>query len=197
MHKVGHPVHMRSCRLSRISAFTVVLCLLLATLTAAVVWAQSDESFDPLFRRLAGDYEVAVRWLPPAPQVGYVNIALKPTIAATGESVADARILIVAEEAVEEPVFEVVAVNSPDSPTVYRANMKFEEAGNWILHIQVDSPTSGRADFRAPIVVLPAPIEPGLEGGWVFLGIVIVLVGGSIYLFMSSRRARAAREAGL
>ncbi len=192
-----HTIHKRMPRLSRISAFTVVLCLLLATLTAAVVWAQSDESFDPLFRRQAGDYEVAVRWLPPAPQVGYVNIALKPTIAATGESVADARILVVAEEAVEEPVFEVVAVNSPDSPTVYRANMKFEEAGNWILHIQVDSPTSGRADFRAPIVVLPAPIEPGLEGGWVFLGIVIVLVGGSIYLFMSSRRARAAREAGL
>ena len=96
----------------------------------------------------------------------------------------------------EEPVFEVVAVNSPDSPTVYRANMKFEEAGNWILHIQVDSPTSGQADFRAPIVVLPAPIEPGLEGGWVFLGIVIALTAGSVYLIISSRRARAAREAG-
>ena len=186
-------------RLFRISSIAVVLCLLLAGITT-VVWAQSDESFDPLFVRTAGDFEVAVRWLPPAPQVGFVNIALKPTIADTGEPVTDARVLVVVErslvvngENVIEPDFEVVAVNNPESPTVYRANMKFEEAGNWVLHIQVDSPTSGHADFRAPIVTLPPPIEPGLEGGWVFLGIFIVLLAGSAYLVFSSRRARAAR----
>ncbi|MCY4654289.1 MAG: hypothetical protein OXC95_14135 [Dehalococcoidia bacterium] len=190
-------------RLFRISAFAVVLCLLLAGITT-VVWAQSDERFDPLFVRTVGDFEVAVRWLPPAPQVGFVNIALKPTIADTGEPVTDARVLVVAErslvvngENVIEPDFEVVAVNNPEEPTIYRANMKFEEAGNWVLHIQIDSPTSGQADFRAPIVTLPPPIEPGLEGGWVFLGIFIVLLAGSAYLVFSSRRARAAREAGL
>ena len=188
-------------RLFRISSIAVGLCLLLAGMTT-VVRAQSDEDFDPLFVRPAGDFEVAVRWLPPAPQVGFVNVALKPTLAATGESVTDARILIVAErslvingESVTEPDFEVVAVNNPESPTVYRANMKFEEAGNWILHIQIDSPTAGQADFRAPIVTLPPPIEPGMEGGWVFLGIFIVLLAGSAYLVISSRRARAAREA--
>lgn len=190
-------------RLFRICSIAVALCALLAGM-GAVAWAQSDEDFDPLFIRKVGDMEVGVRWLPPAPQVGYVNVALKPTIAATGESVTDARILIVAErslvvkgESVTEPDFEVVAVNNPESPTVYRANMKFEEAGNWILHIQIDSPTAGRVDFRAPIVTLPPPIEPGLEGGWVFLGIVIALTAGSVYLVISSRRARAAREAGL
>ena len=188
-------------RLFRISSIAVVLCLLLAGMTT-VARAQSDEDFDPLFVRPAGDFEVAVRWLPPAPQVGFVNVALKPTLAATGESVTDARILIVAErslvingESVTEPDFEVVAVNNPESPTVYRANMKFEEAGNWILHIQIDSPTAGQTDFRAPIVTLPPPIEPGMEGGWVFLGIFIVLLAGSAYLVISSRRARAAREA--
>ena len=188
-------------RLFRISSIAVALCLLLAGLTS-VARAQSDESFDPLFVRTAGDFEVAVRWLPPAPQVGIVNVALKPTLAATGEPVTDARVLIVAErslvvngESVREPDFEVVAVNNPESPTVYRANMKFEEAGNWILHIQIDSPTAGQADFRAPIVTLPPPIEPGMEGGWVFLGIFIVLLAGSAYLIFSSRRARAARQA--
>lgn len=189
-------------RTFQIFGIAVALCVLAAGLTAAV-HAQSDEDFDPLFVRTAGDFEVGVRWLPPAPQVGIVNVALKPTVAATGEPVTDARVLIVAEhslvvngESVIEPDFEVVAVNNPEEPTVYRANMKFEEAGNWVLHIQIDSPTSGHADFRAPIVTLPPPIEPGLEGGWVFLGIVIVLSAGSIYLVISSRRARAAREAG-
>ena len=189
-------------RLFRVVAFAGALCLLMAALTA-VARAQSDERFDPLFTRPAGDFEVGVRWLPPAPQVGFVNVALKPTVAATGEPVTDARVVVVAErslvvngESVVEPDFEVVAVNNPEEPTVYRANMKFEEAGNWVLHIQIDSPTAGRADFRAPIVTLPPPIEPGVEGGWVFLGIVIVLAAGSVYLVMSSRRARAARDAG-
>ena len=189
-------------QLFRISVFAVVMCLLLAGITT-VVRAQSDESFDPLFVRSVGNFDVGVRWLPPAPQVGIVNIAVKPTIAATGETVKDARILLVAErslvvngENVIEPDFEVVAVNNPEEPTVYRANMKFEEAGNWVLHIQIDSPTAGQADFRAPIVTLPPPIEPGMEGGWVFLGIFIVLLAGSAYLIFSSRRAQAAREAG-
>ena len=192
-------IHKIMRRSFRISAFAVALCLLMTGLTAAV-HAQSDEDFDPLFVRPAGDFEVGVRWLPPAPQVGIVNVALKPTIAATGEAVTDARVVVVAEhslvvngESVMEPDFEVVAVNNPEEPTVYRANMKFEEAGNWVLHIQIDSPTSGQADFRAPIVTLPPPIEPGLEGGWVFLGIVIVLLAGSAYLVFSSRRAQAAR----
>ncbi len=182
-------------QLSLTLAIAAIICLSLPVLNEAR--AQSDESFDPLFVRPAGYFEVAVRWLPPAPQVGLVNIALKPMIAETGEPITDARVLLVAEEAVEEPVFEVVAVNNPEKPTVYRANMKFEEAGNWILHIQIDSPTHGYADFRAPIVLLPPPIEPGLEGGWVFLGIIIALTAGSVYLVFSSRRARAAREAGL
>ena len=189
-------------QLFRISVFAVVMCLLLAGITT-VVRAQSDESFDPLFVRSVGNFDVGVRWLPPAPQVGIVNIAVKPTIAATGETVKDARILLVAErslvingENVIEPDFEVVAVNNPEEPTIYRANMKFEEAGNWVLHIQIDSPTAGQADFRAPIVTLPPPIEPGMEGGWVFLGIFIVLLAGSAYLIFSSRRAQAAREAG-
>lgn len=184
----------------RVFGFAVALCVLVAGLTGAVAWAQSDERFDPLFVRPAGDFEVGVRWLPPAPQVGIVNIAVNPTVAATGEPVTDARVLIVAErslvvngESVMEPDFEVVAVNNPESPAVYRANMKFEEAGNWVLHIQIDSPTTGQAEFRAPIVTLPPPIEPGLEGGWVFLGIVIVLLAGSAYLVISSRRAQAAR----
>ncbi len=184
-------------RILQFSVFGAALCLLLAGLTGTVVRAQSDESFDPLFIRRAGDFEVAVRWLPPAPQVGFVNIALKPTLASTGRPVTDARVLLVAEETVGDPVFEVVAVNNPDSPTVYRANMKFEEAGNWTLHIRLDSPSSGQADFRAPIVVLPQPIEPGAGGGWVFLGIIIVLGGGGVYLFISSKRARLAREANL
>ena len=173
----------------------VALGIALSALLGQGVHAQSEETFDPLFSREAGPFDVAMGWVPPSPQVGYVNIAVKPALVESGEPVTDARILLVAEDEPGSPVFEVVAVNSPTSPTVYRANLKFEEAGNWVLHVQVDSRNAGTGDFRSPIVILPAPIEPGAQGGWVFLGIVVVLAAGGLYVAWSIRKAQAAQQA--
>ena len=164
-----------------------------------------DADFDPLFVRAAAPFEVAVRWLPPAPQVGFVNVAVKPALAGSGEPVMDARVRILAEgeersgimariAGESDPDFEVLAVNSPASPFVYRATMKFEGAGNWTLRFSVDSPTAGAAEFAAPIVILPPPIPPGGQGGWAFLGIVLALSAGGAYVVWSIRKAQASQR---
>ena len=172
-----------------------VLAVSLAALVPDRAGAQSDEAFDPLFSREVGPFDIAMSWVPPSPQVGFVNVAVKPTLIADDSPVTDARVLLVAEDEPESPVFEVVAVNTPISPTIYRANLKFEEAGNWVLHVQVNSPSAGTGDFRSPIVILPQPIEPGAQGGWAFLGIVVALSAGSLYVVWSIRKAQAARRA--
>lgn len=200
----------------RLAVFALGAALALAfglafALAAGSVRAQSPgdadgEDFDPLFVRRAEPFDVAVRWLPPAPQVGFVNVAVKPTLASSGESVMDARVRIIAEgeersgvlariAGESDPDFEVLAVNSPASPFVYRATMKFEEAGNWVMRFEVDSPSAGASEFQAPIVVLPAPIPPGGQGAWAFLGIVIALSAGSAYVVWSIRKAQASRRA--
>ena len=175
-------------------ALIVVVALVLAVAVPLGVYAQTDETFQPLFSREAGPFDVAMSWVPPSPQVGIINVGVKPTLAADGSPVTDARILLVAESEPEHPEFEVVAVNTPNHPGVYRANLKFEEAGNWVLHVQISSPSMGQADFRSPLVILPAPIQPGAEGGWVFLGVFIVLAAGSVYIVMAIRKAQAARR---
>ena len=175
-------------------ALIVVAALALAVAVPLGVYAQTDETFQPLFSREAGPFDVAMSWVPPSPQVGIINVGVKPTLAADGSPVTDARILLVAESEPEHPEFEVVAVNTPNHPGVYRANLKFEEAGNWVLHVQISSPSMGQADFRSPLVILPAPIQPGAEGGWVFLGVFIVLAAGSVYIVMAIRKAQAARR---
>jgi len=159
--------------------------------------AQSDETFQPLFKREAGPFDVAMSWVPPSPQVGIINIGVKPALLSDGSPVTDARITLVAESEPDHPEFEVVAVNTPNDPEVYRANLKFEEAGNWVVHVKIDSPTAGQADFRSPLVILPAPIEPGAGGAWVFLGIFLVLAAGSVYIIMAIRRSQAARRTRL
>ena len=181
----------------------VPLCIAMMLAAAVVAWAfllpvgvhaQSDDSFRPLFNREAGPFDIGMSWVPPSPQVGIVNIGVKPTVLADGSPVMDARVVLVAESDPEHPEFEVVAVNTPNDPEGYRANLKFEEAGNWVIHVKVNSPTVGQADFRSPLVILPAPIQPGAEGGWVFLGIFLVLAAGSVWIVMAIRKAQAARR---
>ena len=185
-----------------ITAVLATVGVAVALLLPLGVYAQTDETFQPLFSREAGPFDVAMSWVPPSPQVGIINVGVKPTLIADGSPVTDARILLVAESEPEHPEFQVVAVNTPNHPGVYRANLKFEEAGNWVLHVQINSPSTerklgtgmGQADFRSPLVILPAPIQPGAEGGWVFLGVFIVLAAGSVYVVMAIRKSQATRR---
>ena len=187
----------RSKTLIRPTCLSAALAAIVVSVTLMLpmgVHAQSDESFQPLFNREVGPFDIAMSWVPPAPQVGFINIGVKPTLLTDGSPVTDARIVLVAETEPGHPDFEVVAVNTPNDPEVYRANLKFEEAGNWVIHVQVDSPTLGQADFRSPLVILPAPIQPGPAGGWVFLGVFVVLTAGSVYIIMAIRKAQATRR---
>ena len=172
----------------------VAIVVSIALTLPQVARAQSDERFQPLFNREVGPFNVGMSWVPPSPQVGIINIGVKPAMLSDGSPVTDARITLVAESEPDHPEFEVVAVNTPNDPEVYRANLKFEEAGNWVVQVKIDSPTVGQADFRSPLVILPAPIEPGVGGAWVFLGIFLVLTAGSVYIVMAIRRSQAARR---
>ena len=163
--------------------------------SAGVAGAQSGGGFVPLFEREAGPFAVGMGWTPAAPQVGFVNVGVAPRALASGEPVTDARVTVRAtpQHDVSE-AFEVVAVNTPVDPTVYRANMKFEHADNWVLDARIESPSAGAAGFETPLVVLPPPIESEAVGGWVFLGVFAVLAAGAGYLVWSARRARGRRE---
>ena len=187
----------RPSMLIRPACVAVALALLIVAIALTLpqgATAQTDETFQPLFNRQAGPFDVAMSWVPPSPQVGIINIGVKPTLISDGSPVTDARISLVAETEPEHPEFQVLAVNTPNDPEVYRANLKFEEAGNWVVHVKIDSPTMGQAEFRSPLVILPAPIEPGAGGGWVFLGIFLVLAAGSVYIVMAIRKSQASRR---
>ncbi len=177
-------------------ASALILALLAITPTAALAQSPQDpaDAFQPLFVRTVEPFEVAMGWTPAAPQVGFVNVGVAPA-ALGGEPVTDARVTVVAapQNDVSE-AFEVVAVNTPVDPTVYRANMKFEHADNWTLSVHIASPTVGEASFQTPIVVLPPPIESDASGGWVFLGVFAALAAGAAYLIWSARRAQRARQ---
>ena len=180
-----------------IVAVCAALSLVLAMSGVALAQTPPDAApaFQPLFEREVAPFKVAMGWTPAAPQVGFVNVGVAPTALTTGAPVTDARITVIADpQNPASEAFEVVAVNLPTDPNVYRANMKFEHADNWALTVRVESPTVGETSFQTPLVVLPPPIESESSGGWVFLGVFAVLAAGAGYLVWSARRAQRARN---
>jgi hypothetical protein len=143
-----------------------------------------------IFRGREGNYEIVVAVLPEVPAVGTVHFSITLLEAATSEFVTDAQVVIVARHESGEPAYRARALSSPASPRYYETNILIEAAGKWVLSLTVSSDRLGRADFEAPLTVEAVSIASGASGGFVFLGVLLVLAGGSAYLWRTARRRR-------
>ncbi len=79
-------------------------------------------------------------------------------------------------------------LHSPASPRYYETNLLIEEAGEWTLSLTVTSDRLGRADFEVPVTVEAQAIGAGSAGTFVFLVVLLVLAGGSAYVWRTARR---------
>ena len=143
-----------------------------------------------IFRGREGHYEIVVAVLPEVPAVGTVHFSITLLEAATSEFVTDAQVVIVARHESGEPAYRARALSSPASPRYYETNILIEAAGKWVLSLTASSDRLGRADFEAPLTVEAVSIASGASGGFVFLVVLLVLAGGSAYLWRTARRRR-------
>ncbi|MDP6511573.1 MAG: hypothetical protein QF878_00090 [SAR202 cluster bacterium] len=156
--------------------------------TGPVSAQTSEESFE-IFRGQSEPFELAVAVSPRTPVVGAVHFSVELLDAASQKSVTDARVLIVAHDEDDVPVIQTLAVNTPLAPDSYEGNLTFELPARWSLRIEVDSPSLGSATFRAPLVLRSGtPIENPM-GTWIFLLVFAAIVGGTIYVGFSARKA--------
>ena len=163
---------------------------LLAVAPAGPALANGDAV--EIFRGREGPYEVIVGIQPVEPVVGTVHFSVTPLDASTSLPVTDAEITIVASDERGEPIYQARALNTPAAPRYYDANITFEAPGTWTLEVQVQSDGLGEATATVPLRVEEQSITPGPAGAFVLLTVVAALVGGSLYLWNSARRRRAA-----
>ena len=166
--------------------------LLAATAIApAAALAQSDgevqEISRGIFRVIAEPYDVIVQVLPSRPAAGTVHFVVTPTVAATGEPVTDAVVLIVVDDEEGVPTYQSLAVSTLDQPSQYRANLLIKRAGEWTARVELDA-GQGQAQLRVPLPVIDRSITGGLAGTLAFFAVFAVLVGGGIYIAMQARR---------
>ena len=178
---------------SRLCTVTVGLALTtLAVLLMSADSASAHGDAGEIFRGREGSYEIIVRALPEEPVVGSVHLSITPLEASTALLVTDAKILIIANDQRGQPTYQARALNTPDSPQYYDANITFESVGVWTLVIEVQSDQLGEITVTVHFEVEEQSIGPGGAGGVVFLVLLAVLVGGSLYVWHSARRQRVA-----
>lgn len=189
-------MHKRTLQLKTIAIVVVLLLVLQAVLTSSSVLpvstaAAGGESFQ-IFRGPSGPYEIVVGVLPHKPKVGVMHISVSVLEPGTDRPIEDVVIMIVAHDSEGEPVYQSPALQNPDDPKFYDANISFYTPGQWSLLVKVDSDAKGPGEAMVPMFISPTSLDPGIEGFFVLLIIVAAISGGVIYLWWSSRRKRAA-----
>ena len=97
-----------------------------------------------IFRGREGQYEVIVGIQPEDPVVGTVHFTITPLDSSSSLPVTDAEIVIVANDQSGNPTYQARAINTPDSPQYYDANITFETPGTWTLLVSLQSRGSRR-----------------------------------------------------
>ena len=168
----------------------LLLLLLLAVFLLGLRPALAHDRAVEIFRGQDGRFEVVIAALPERPLVGTVHFSITPVDAASGAFVPDADVTLTVRRGPGERAIQARAVNTPAAPQYYDANITFASSGEWTAVVEVRSDTLGEATVETSFRVDDQRITPSSSGTFVFLGIVVLLAGGVMYLWRSSRRER-------
>jgi hypothetical protein len=169
---------------------------LLAPISAA--FAQDDERLGENrgVDVIAGPHAVRVVIINSNPAAGFIQMAMFITDASTGETVSDARVILLANNDGEdlESVWTAHKV-SPNDPRRYDTRMNLGSTGDWIISVDVSS-SLGQGGAEALHIVVPS-LNRYTNGSLVFFAIFAAMMLGVAYLFWSVKRDNRRRVATL
>ena len=165
------------------------LAALLALLAAAAPAAGAHGEGAVVFEGADGNFEVTVRVLPDPAAVGLIHFTVTPFDPETRGLILGAEVDLILLDSEGIEIYQTRAVNSPMELEFYDANVTIESAGAWILRVELMHEDRGSATFIVPLTVVEAALPASGPAGYVFLGVVLFLLGGSIYLWFRSNQA--------
>ena len=186
-----------------IALFAALATTLLAV--APIASAQSPEAVVPvpaekltlgIYRLDQDPYSVTVQMIPSVPAAGTVHFVVTPELISDGSAVTNAIVLVVVDDEEGVPTYQSLALNSPDQPTQYKANILVKRAGEWTVRVNLR--IDGRElEISVPLAVIERASTDGTLAGTVaFLVVLAALAGGGAYIALSIRRRRRADPAG-
>ena len=170
----------------------IVVLLLIAPLSSAVAQQEDPIGEDRGVNIIAGPHAVRVVLVNSNLSAGFLKIVLFVTDAKTGETVPDARVVLIAENEKEDYQGWATALNSPESPQRYDVRMNLSSTGEWVISVDVSS-ALGQGGATAFTVGVPS-FNRNTDGSLVFFAVFAVLMLGVAYLFWSTRRNNRRRR---
>ena len=168
-------------------ALAALLALLAAAAPASAV-AHGEGAI--VFEGTDGAFEVTVRVLPYPPAArGSVHFAVTPFDPDTKALILGVEVDLILLDSEGNEIYQTRAVNSPMDLQFYDTNLTIEAAGEWTLRVDLLHEDRGSASFTVPLTVIEQALPPSGAAGYVFLGVVLFLLGGSIYLWFRSNQA--------
>ena len=145
---------------------------------------------------VAGPHIVQVQVSPGAPREGIVRFAVRVTDRATGDDIDSAVVRVFGTPSEQGEKQYSPALNSPFDPVFYLAQLEFIGAGIWAIDVEVES------ELGSGTIVFSLRVNPRTRGtigsGWgtgLYLIVILVFTGGGLWLWYSSKKARARRLA--
>ena len=87
-----------------------------------------------------------------------------------------------------EEAFQSRAVNSPSSPTIYDANLTFETSGEWEVEVKISTKPDVEDKTKFQLNVLDVGSATSNAAGIFFLFVFLVLIVGSLTLYLKYGR---------
>ena len=169
--------------------------LLLSPMSAVVAQEEEPIGGDRGVDVIAGPHAVRVVLINSNLAAGFIQLALFITDANTGETVPDARVVLMAKNTDEEYEGWGSAHNSPGNPLRYDGRMNLASTGNWVISVNVSSEL-GEGGTEALRLEVPA-LNRYTNGSLVFFAVFAVMMMGVAYLFWSVKRDNRRRQAAL
>ena len=165
--------------------------VLLMTTLASPVYGQEAGALE--IQTTAGGYEISVEEFASNLSVGSSQIIVTLRDAGTGQGIDDAQVVVRAKHDLNGEEGWVTALNFPNDPDRYKAQVSLTAPGTWRLWVEIDG-RLGRVEVE--ILPLEVPVLRSYStGSFIFIGVFMVMVLGAAYLWWSSQKALRQREA--
>ncbi len=148
-----------------------------------------------IFESVQNPYHVLVEILPHPPMIGTAHFTIKLGNSQTGLPIETAAVTIIANDSNGHPTYQVMALNTPSTPSTYRANITFYDPGKWTLKLEVSTKKLGETSFVVPLLLQGQPLESGIAGTLLWISIILLITSGAGYVWYSSKKTSLMKRA--
>jgi hypothetical protein len=188
--------HITSLRLFLAVAVATSAALAFSLSASAQPGPPSPQGVEVARGDIGEGYAAAVYMRPERPVAGLVLFEVSVTRTGTGMAAEGLQVRLYAQPAQGGDLQTARALSTPDRSGLYTAKLEMDRAGIWGVQVDVslspDAPPLGRLEFDVEVRAR-ARSSPAL-GTAVWALVTAAIVGGSVWLWYSSRKARRAAK---